>query len=47
MAECGFAEVSIEVKPESGELVATWAAGRGIENHVRSATIEARKPITA
>jgi len=40
----GFVEVSIQVKPESREYVATWAAGRGIENYVASATIEARKP---
>ncbi len=40
----GFVEVSIQVKPESREYVASWAAGRGIENYVASATIEARKP---
>jgi arsenite methyltransferase len=40
----GFVEVSIRVKPESREYVATWAAGRGIENYVAAATIEARKP---
>ena len=37
----------IEVKPESREYIATWAAGRGIENYVASATIEARKPAAA
>jgi SAM-dependent methyltransferase len=40
----GFVEVSIEVKPESREFIAGWAAGRGIERYVASATIEARKP---
>ena len=40
----GFTDISIEVKPESREYVAGWAAGRGIENYVASATIEARKP---
>jgi SAM-dependent methyltransferase len=40
----GFVDVSIHVKPESREYVATWAAGRGIEDYVCSATIEARKP---
>jgi len=40
----GFVDVSIQVKPESREYVASWAAGRGIENYVASATIEARKP---
>jgi len=41
----GFVDVSIQVKPESREYVASWAAGRGIENYVASATIEARKPV--
>jgi ubiquinone/menaquinone biosynthesis C-methylase UbiE len=40
----GFTDISIEVKPESREYVASWATGRGIENYVASATIEARKP---
>jgi len=40
----GFVEVRIEVKSESREYVASWAAGRGIENYVAAATIEARKP---
>ncbi len=44
LAAAGFAEISIQVKPESREYIATWAAGRGIENYVASATIEARKP---
>jgi SAM-dependent methyltransferase len=41
----GFTDISIQVKPESREYVATWAAGRGIENYVAAATIEARKPV--
>jgi hypothetical protein len=32
------------VKPESRDLVASWAPGRGIEDYVASAIIEARKP---
>ena len=44
LSAAGFVDVTIEVKPESREYVATWAAGRGIENYVCSATIEARKP---
>ena len=31
-------------KPESRELIATWAPGSGIENFVVSAIVEARKP---
>jgi len=42
--DAGFADISITVKPESRDLVATWAPGRGIENYVASAIIEARKP---
>ena len=37
-------DVRVTPKPESRELVASWAPGRGIENFVASATIEARKP---
>ncbi len=40
----GFSDVRVIVKPESRDLVASWAPGRGIENYVASATIEARKP---
>jgi SAM-dependent methyltransferase len=40
----GFRDVCVMVKAESRELVATWAPGRGIEDHVASAIIEARKP---
>ena len=46
LAEAGFAEVRIAVKPESRELIATWAPGRGIEDYVVSAIIEARKPLS-
>jgi arsenite methyltransferase len=40
----GFLNVRINVKPESRDLVASWAPGRGIEDYVASAIIEARKP---
>ena len=40
----GFTNISITINPESSELIATWAPGRGIENYVASAIIEARKP---
>lgn len=45
LAEAGFGEIQVTPKPESRELVASWAPGRGIENFVASATIEARKPL--
>lgn len=44
LAEAGFTAVTITAKPESRELIATWAPGRGIENFVVSASVEARKP---
>jgi arsenite methyltransferase len=40
----GFTDIVIQTKPESRAFIATWAPGRGIENHVVSATIEARRP---
>lgn len=42
LTEAGFTEVRVTPKPESRELVATWASGRGIEDYVISA--EAQKP---
>ncbi len=44
LAQAGFINVRVAPRPESRELVATWAPGRGIENFVASATVEARKP---
>ena len=44
LAAAGFVDIRITVKPGSRELVATWAPGRGIEDFIASATIEARKP---
>ncbi|HTQ32759.1 MAG TPA: arsenite methyltransferase [Stellaceae bacterium] len=45
LSESGFAEIRVTPKPESREMIATWAPGRGIENFVVSATVEARKPL--
>ena len=44
LAQAGFIDVRVTPRPESRELVASWAPGRGIENFVASATVEARKP---
>jgi SAM-dependent methyltransferase len=44
LREAGFVDVQVELKPESRALIAGWAPGRGIENHVASAAITARKP---
>ncbi|HJU15826.1 MAG TPA: arsenite methyltransferase [Stellaceae bacterium] len=40
----GFVDVRVTPKPESRELIATWARDRNIENHIVSANVEARKP---
>jgi arsenite methyltransferase len=44
LIQAGFVDVSVAVKPESRELIATWQPGTGIENHVASAAVTARKP---
>ena len=44
LAAAGFTDIRVEVKPESRELIKSWAPGRGIEDYVVSAMIEARKP---
>ena len=45
LTETGFADVDITAKSESRELIKTWAPGRGIEDYVVSAIIQARKPL--
>jgi arsenite methyltransferase len=44
LRDAGFQDVQVTVKPESRDMVASWAPGRGIEDYVASAIIEARKP---
>lgn len=44
MRDAGFIEIAIKPKDESREFIRTWAPGRGIEEYVVSATIEAIKP---
>jgi SAM-dependent methyltransferase len=45
LAQTGFVDVRVTLQPDSRELVASWAPGRGIENFVISASIEAHKPV--
>jgi SAM-dependent methyltransferase len=42
----GFENIEIAPKDESSEFIKDWAPGRGVEDYVISATIEAVKPVT-
>ena len=42
--EAGFIDIRIQPKDESREFIKDWAPGRGVEDYVISATIEAIKP---
>jgi SAM-dependent methyltransferase len=44
LAAAGFVDVRVTPKPESRELIKTWAPGRNLEGHIVSAMVEARKP---
>ncbi len=44
LEEQGFEQVSITPKDESKAFISDWAPGRGVEDYVLSATIEAVKP---
>ncbi len=44
LAEAGFGDIRVTEKPESRDVIKDWAPGRGIEDFVVSAVIEARKP---
>jgi SAM-dependent methyltransferase len=46
MAEAGFTNISITPKDESKEFIKDWAPGKGVEEYVISAHIEAVKPRT-
>ncbi len=43
LAEAGFVDVRVEIDDASREAIAEWAPGRGVENYVVAATIEAVK----
>ncbi len=44
LADAGFTGIRVTIKPESRDMIATWAPGRGVENYVASAIIEGSKP---
>ncbi len=47
LAELGFVDVAVTVRPESRAFIADWMPGSGVEDYVASATIEATKPAQA
>ncbi len=44
LASAGFGQIRVAPKDESREFIRDWAPGRGVEDYVVSATIEAVKP---
>lgn len=46
MRNAGFNEISITPKDESRDFIKDWAPGRGVEDYVVSAHIEATKPLS-
>ena len=47
LADSGFTDIRIAPKDESKDFIKDWAPGRGVEEYVVSATIEAVKPATS
>ena len=44
LSQAGFVDVRVTPRPEGREMVEGWASGRGVENYIASAMVEARKP---
>ena len=44
LEDCGFENIRIAPKDESKDFIKDWAPGRGVEDYVLSAAIEAIKP---
>jgi arsenite methyltransferase len=44
LADAGFVDIRIAEKPESREMIASWAPGSHVEDYVVSGIVEARKP---
>jgi arsenite methyltransferase len=44
LREAGFCDIRIRAKDESRDFIRDWAPGRGVEDYVVSASIEAMKP---
>jgi SAM-dependent methyltransferase len=46
LTQAGFVNIEIRLNEASREFIRDWAPGRGVENYIVSATIEARRPET-
>lgn len=46
LENAGFVNISITPKDESKEFIKDWAPGKGVEDYVLSASIEAMKPVS-
>ena len=44
LENCGYEQIKIAPKDDSKEFIKDWAPGKGVEDYVLSATIEAVKP---
>jgi SAM-dependent methyltransferase len=44
LAEIGFQEIRVRIKPDSRQLISGWFPGSGVENYAASAEIQAVKP---
>jgi arsenite methyltransferase len=44
LSEAGFVDICVPPNFEGREMVESWASGRGVENYIASAIVEARKP---
>jgi arsenite methyltransferase len=44
LSAAGFVDIRITPNFESREMVESWASGRGVENYIAPAMVEARKP---
>lgn len=47
LTAAGFTDVQVQFKEESREFIKDWVPGSGLENHVVSANVTARKPAAA